>query len=147
MVFRPKSDPSPPLNPSSRTFHFTSFTERPHLYTQKSWNLKRVCGSHLILCPAGNGAPLQIHQFSKSAELFCFIPSSYVQKPEFQQNFFCDVFLDLRASVGTHLSSPCQRTSCTHKAPHQRDQSQLLPKLFKTKSPTQVLAQRRYSNI
>lgn len=88
-----------------------------HLYTQRSWNLRRVCGSHFILCPAGNWAPLQIHQFSKSAKLFCFIPSSYVQKPEFQQNFFCDVFLDLTASVGTHLSSLSENFMYTQSSP------------------------------
>lgn len=119
------------------------------LHTQRSWNMRGECGSRFILCPAGNWAPLQTHQFSKSAGLlFCFIPSSYTrEKPEFQQDLFCDVFLDLWASVGTHLSLRGQRTLYTHKPPHQRDQGQLLPKLFKSKNPTQVLAQCKYSNV
>lgn len=114
-----------------------------HLHTQRSWNMRGEWDSHFVLCPAGNWAPLQTHRLSELAGLlFCFIPSSYTQeKPEFQQDLFYDVFLDLWASVGTHLSLRCLRTLYTHKLPHQRDRGQLLPKLFKSKNPTQVLAQ------
>lgn len=85
LVFLPKSYLSPPLNPSDGTSHFTSFTKHPPPLP-KIQESEGECGSHLILCPSGNRAPLQTHQFSELAGLlFCFIPGSYTQKkPEFQ---------------------------------------------------------------
>lgn len=85
LVFLPKSYLSPPLNPSDGTSHFTSFTKHPPPLP-KIQESEGECGSHLILCPSGNRAPLRTHQFSELAGLlFCFIPGSYThEKPEFQ---------------------------------------------------------------
>lgn len=103
---------------------FTSFTEHPSQYPEI---LESEGGMwlppHSLSC--WELSTSSNHQFSEPAEPFCFIPSSYMQeKPEFQQNLFCDVFLDLRSlSWNSSLITVSKNFMYTQSSPSERSRS------------------------
>lgn len=85
-------------SPSNQAFHFSN-TKKGHPNAER-----RNVPPPPVLRPPGNRAPLLTHQFNELVGLlFCFIPGSYTQeKPNFQQNLLCDIFLEPHLELISH---------------------------------------------